>query len=72
MTKFTRDMAKRFKEVRGDRTFEQFSKTLGVSEPTLCRTEKGGMPSVGTLLAMARKEKISVNWLMLGIGNRSL
>jgi len=63
---------KRLRMVRGNRSQAQFARDLGVFQQNINRYEHGTLPHVDFLIALARAENVSVDWLLMGRGNRSL
>jgi transcriptional regulator with XRE-family HTH domain len=63
----------RIARVRGDRSQRQFARDLGVFQQNVNRYESGTTPHPDFLITLALKEKISIDWLLLGKGkmNRS-
>ena len=68
----TRILARKFPprlaKVRGKRSQTAFADDLGVFQQNVSRYQNGGTPSVGFLLRLAKKENVSLNWLLLGKG----
>ena len=58
----------RLAKVRGKRSQRQFAHQLGVFQQNVNRYERGTMPHANFLLTLAVKEKISLDWLLLGRG----
>jgi transcriptional regulator with XRE-family HTH domain len=63
-----RKLSGRLARVRGDRSQRQFALDLGVFQQNVNRYESGTTPHVDFLLTLALKEKISIDWLLLGKG----
>lgn len=60
-------------EVRGFESRKEFSRRIGVNQFTLGNYERGSrLPDAGYLTLLAMSEGISVDWLLLGRGNRYL
>ncbi|MBW1685986.1 MAG: helix-turn-helix domain-containing protein [Deltaproteobacteria bacterium] len=58
----------RIAQVRGDRSQRQFARDLGVFQQNVNRYESGTTPHSDFLITLALKEKISIDWLLLGKG----
>ncbi len=58
----------RIAQVRGDRSQRQFARDLGVFQQNVNRYESGTTPHANFLMTLALKEKISIDWLLLGKG----
>ena len=58
----------RIARVRGDRSQRQFARDLGVFQQNVNRYESGTTPHTDFLITLALKEKISIDWLLLGKG----
>jgi transcriptional regulator with XRE-family HTH domain len=63
-----RKIAERIAQVRGDRSQRQFARELGVFQQNVNRYESGTTPHADFLIQLALKEKVSLDWLMLGRG----
>lgn len=63
---------KRLKLVRGNRSQAQFARDLKVFQQNINRYENGTLPHVDFLFTLAQAEGVSVDWLLLGRGSRSL
>ena len=61
-------LPRRIAQVRGDRSQRGFARELGVFQQNVNRYESGTTPSAEFLITLAMKEKISLNWLLLGKG----
>lgn len=60
-------------EVRGFESRKAFSQRIGVNQFTLGNYERGSrLPDAGYLTFLAMSEGVSVDWLLLGRGNRDL
>jgi transcriptional regulator with XRE-family HTH domain len=63
-------VAERFAEVRAGRSYLRFAKDSKISTSLLQRYETGGgLPSVENLTLLAEREGISIDWLLLGVGD---
>jgi transcriptional regulator with XRE-family HTH domain len=62
----------RIAQVRGDRSQRQFARDLGVFQQNVNRYESGTTPHSDFLITLALKEKISIDWLLLGKGKMKL
>jgi hypothetical protein len=58
----------RLARIRGDRSQRQFALDLGVFQQNVNRYESGTTPHVDFLITLALKEKVSIDWLLLGKG----
>jgi transcriptional regulator with XRE-family HTH domain len=58
----------RIARVRGDRSQRQFARDLGVFQQNVNRYESGTTPHADFLITLAMKERISIDWLLLGKG----
>ena len=65
-----RKLSDRLAQVRGDRSQRQFARELGVFQQNVNRYESGTTPHTDFLITLAVKERVSVNWLLLGEGKR--
>jgi len=63
-----RHLAGRLAKVRGHRSQRQFARELGVFQQNVNRYEAGTTPHPNFLLTLALKEKVSLDWLLLGRG----
>ena len=63
-----RGLTKRLVRVRGERSQRQFALDLGVFQQYINRYERGTIPHIDFLVTLAQKEKISLDWLLLGKG----
>ncbi len=63
---------KRLKLVRGNRSQAKFARDLNVFQQNINRYESGTLPHVDFLYTLAHAEGVSVDWLLLGRGGRSL
>jgi len=68
VTRQKRKLPERLAEVRGDRSQRQFASDLGVFQQNVNRYESGTTPHPNFLITLALKEKISIDWLLLGKG----
>jgi len=58
----------RLAKLRGERSQRQFARDLGVFQQNVNRYESGTTPQPNFLVALALKEKVSLDWLLLGKG----
>ena len=73
MNKSVSGLSKRLRSVRGVRSVREFAADIGVSHQAVTQCELGNtLPSLPTLLAIARVEKINLNWLGFGKGDKYL
>ncbi len=63
---------KRLQKVRGSRSQAKFARDIGVFQQNINRYEHGTLPHVDFLITLAQKENVSIDWLLLGRGNRDL
>jgi transcriptional regulator with XRE-family HTH domain len=63
-----RKLPSRIAEVRGDRSQRGFARDLGVFQQNVNRYESGTTPHVDFLITLALKEKVSMDWLLVGKG----
>lgn len=68
----SRRIAKRIKEVRGDRSQRQFAKQIGVKPQNISRYEMGLLPHIAFLFVIHAMEGISANWLLFGKGPKKI
>ena len=61
-------LPERLAQVRGERSQRQFARDLGVFQQNVNRYESGTTPHTDFLITLALKEKISLDWLLLGKG----
>ena len=66
-----RRLAGRIAEVRGNRSQRCFASELGVFQQNINRYENGTTPHTDFLITLALKEKVSIDWLLLGKGTRT-
>lgn len=61
------DIGKRLKKLRGRLSQREFAKKIGLPHKTYQRYEYGeGVPKVDTLEKIAKKESVTVDWLLTG------
>ena len=66
--KHRQEIAARFAQLRGDRTYAQLAKSSKVSIAVLQRCESGRtLPSIENLILLATNEGVGIDWLLLGI-----
>ncbi len=63
-----RKLPKRLAQIRGNRSQRQFARDLGVFEQTDNLYVIGTTPHTDFLITLSLKEKVSVDWLLLGKG----
>lgn len=63
-------IAKRLRELRGTATQGEWAKRTGVSQQRVSAHENGVLPSTESLIAMAEKTGVSVDWILFGTGTR--
>jgi len=61
-------ISERLAQVRGDRSQRQFARDLGVFQQNVNRYESGTTPHADFLIQLAIKERVSLDWLVLGKG----
>jgi transcriptional regulator with XRE-family HTH domain len=62
-------LPKRIAKVRGNRSQRAFARDLGVFQQNVNRYENGTTPHADFLITLATKEKVSLDWLLLGKGS---
>ena len=68
IARLKRQLPDRLAQVRGDRSQRQFARELGVFQQNVNRYESGTTPHTDFLITLALKERVSVDWLLLGRG----
>ncbi len=68
VTRHKRKLPQRLAQIRGDRSQRQFARDLGVFQQNVNRYESGTTPHTDFLITLALKEKVSMDWLLLGKG----
>ena len=66
------DLAGRFRALRNKVNLSQkdFAQTIGVSQSVIAEIERGSRePSRSVLVAIAEKYRVSLDWLLLGVGS---
>jgi transcriptional regulator with XRE-family HTH domain len=66
------EIADRFRELRSQSGISQkdFASSIGLSHTVIAEIERGGRePSRKVMIALADKYKVSLDWLLLGIGS---
>ena len=61
-------LPERLAQVRNDRSQRQFARELGVFQQNVNRYENGTTPHADFLITLAMKERVSLDWLLLGKG----
>ena len=61
-------LPERLAQVRGERSQRQFARDLGVFQQNVNRYESGTTPHTDFLITLALKERVSLDWLLLGKG----
>lgn len=62
-------LSRRIAQARGDRSQRAWAAELGVSQQNVNRYEgRGTVPHYFFFVTLARKERINLNWLLLGEG----
>ena len=70
MTKHAKALSKRLRAIRGDESMRGFCKRLGLHHQAWSQYEAGkSLPSLPTIITLARKEGVNLHWLGLGEGN---
>ncbi len=75
MKKSHKNIGERIREIRKERKISQieFSKTLGITQDKLSKYENGRIkPPIELLLSISEKFNISLNWLLMGKGDKYL
>ena len=68
VARLKRKLPDRLAQIRGDRSQRQFARDLGVFQQNVNRYESGTTPHTDFRITLARKESISIDWLLLGKG----
>ncbi len=68
LRRLKREFPKRLAQVRGDRSQRQFGKDSRGFQQNVNRYENGTTPHTDFLITLALKEKVSLDWLLLGKG----
>ena len=68
LDRLKRQLPDRLAKVRGERSQRQFARELGVFQQNVNRYESGTTPHTDFLITLAIKERVSVDWLLLGKG----
>ena len=68
LDRLKRQLPERLAKVRGERSQRQFARELGVFQQNVNRYESGTTPHTDFLITLAIKERVSVDWLLLGKG----
>jgi len=63
-----RKLPERLAQIRGERSQRQFARDLGVFQQNVNRYENGTTPHTDFLITLATKERVSLDWLLLGKG----
>ena len=64
------DVANRLEELKGDRSQQGWAKELGIPQQNISRFLSGTTPHLSFLIHLARREGVSLNWLVLGEGKK--
>ena len=59
-------IGERIRQIRAERTLDEFAGELGVKNPTVYRYETDRVPDAETLLRSAEIGSVSVDWLLTG------
>ena len=59
-------VGERIRQIRAERTLDEFAKELGVKNPTVYRYETDRIPDAETLVHIADLGTVSVDWLLTG------
>ena len=62
----------RLAQVRGARSQSQFARDLGALQQNVNRYESDTTPQADFLITLALKERVSIDWLLLGKGQMRL
>ncbi len=68
LDRLKRQIPVRLSQVRGTRSQRSFAHELGVFQQNVNRYENGTTPHADFLITLALKERVSVDWLLLGRG----
>jgi len=69
---YTKRIAARLAQIRGGRSQRSFALSLGVNQQNINRYERGTIPSAEFLTILLLKERVNINWLLTGKGNKYL
>ena len=69
LKRLKRSLPGRIAKARGDRSQRAFARDLGVFQQNVNRYENGTTPHPDFLITLAMKEKVSLEWLLLGKGS---
>ena len=59
-------VGERIRQIRAERTLDEFAKELGVKNPTVYRYETDRIPDAETLVQIAALGTVTVDWLLTG------
>ncbi len=54
--------------LKGERSQRKWAEQLRVPQPVICRYLQGSTPEITFLVHLAREENVSLDWLMMGVG----
>jgi len=60
-------IGERLRQIRGDKTLEEFAREFGTSNPSIYRYEQGRTPSTDFLLSLLKKG-VNIKWVLTGEG----
>lgn len=60
----------RLEELKGSRSQRGWARELGIPQQNISRFLSGTTPHLDFLIHLARRERVSLNWLVLGEGKR--
>lgn len=64
----TKQIGRRLWILKGKRSGNQWAKDLGIPQQNISRYLDGSPPHVNFLVHIGRREKVNLNWLILGEG----
>ncbi len=68
LNRIKKKLPARIAQIRGPRSQRQFARDLGVFQQNVNRYENGTTPHTDFLITLAKKESVSLDWLLLGKG----
>ena len=68
LERFKKQIPHRLEQIRDDRSQRSFARELGVFQQNVNRYENGTTPHTDFLITLATKERVSLDWLLLGKG----
>ncbi len=68
VTLHAKRISERLKVLQGKRSQRAWASELGVPQQVLSRYLNGSLPRLTFLIHLARRERVNLNWLMMGEG----